>query len=105
MTGRQDTQREGGSKASPGNYLLHPTQLQVDMAAQEEVKMEAARKRAPKKAGRGAGEHCAEHRKDLNYGWPAGLMVPGVHACRAAKRYAGRTGPHKEEKCRGDIHY
>ncbi|MPC65463.1 hypothetical protein E2C01_059598 [Portunus trituberculatus] len=48
MAGRQDTQQECGSKASPGNLLLHPTQLCVAMVTQGEVEMEAARKRAPK---------------------------------------------------------
>ncbi|MPC52116.1 hypothetical protein E2C01_045978 [Portunus trituberculatus] len=49
MAGRQDTQRECGSKASPGHHLLHPTQLQAAMATQREVEMEAAKKWAQKK--------------------------------------------------------
>ncbi|MPC54481.1 hypothetical protein E2C01_048399 [Portunus trituberculatus] len=52
MAGRQDTQWECSSKASPGNHLLHPTQQRVAMVTQGEVEMEVARKWAPKKAGR-----------------------------------------------------
>ncbi|MPC69233.1 hypothetical protein E2C01_063450 [Portunus trituberculatus] len=84
MVGRQDTQQECGSKASPGNHFLHPTQLRVARVTQGEVEMEVARKQAPKKkkageARRGTGEHPAEHRKDLRYGWPAGPVVSCTH--------------------------
>ncbi|MPC48385.1 hypothetical protein E2C01_042156 [Portunus trituberculatus] len=49
MAGQQGTQRECGSKASPGNHLLHPTQLRVTMATLGEVEKKAAKKRAQKK--------------------------------------------------------
>ncbi|MPC41635.1 hypothetical protein E2C01_035237 [Portunus trituberculatus] len=52
MAGRQDTQQECGSKTSPGNHLLHPTQLRAAMATQGEVEKEAAKKRARKKGRR-----------------------------------------------------
>ncbi|MPC57840.1 hypothetical protein E2C01_051829 [Portunus trituberculatus] len=49
MAGRQDTQRECGSKASPRKHLLHPTQLRAAMATKGKVEMEAAKKRAQTK--------------------------------------------------------
>ncbi|MPC67213.1 hypothetical protein E2C01_061382 [Portunus trituberculatus] len=57
MAGQKDRQWEWGSKASPGNHLLHPTQLRVAMVTQGEVEMEPARKRTPKEAGRSEKRH------------------------------------------------
>ncbi|MPC74635.1 hypothetical protein E2C01_069003 [Portunus trituberculatus] len=56
MAGRQDTQWECGSKASPGNHLLHPTQLQAAMANQGELEMEAAKKWTQKEGRKKRGE-------------------------------------------------
>ncbi|MPC49936.1 hypothetical protein E2C01_043750 [Portunus trituberculatus] len=89
MAGRQDIQRECGSKASPGNHLLHPAQLQVAMVTQE-VEMEAARKRTPKKAGRSKKRHSSSKKSEesndhicqtKNPIVLSGLIFIGTNAC------------------------
>ncbi|MPC48202.1 hypothetical protein E2C01_041969 [Portunus trituberculatus] len=56
--------------------------------------MEAAKKRAQKRqeeVRRGAGEHRTEHRKDLRYGWPAGLVVSGHFPLLYKKKYSNKN--------------
>ncbi|MPC46295.1 hypothetical protein E2C01_040010 [Portunus trituberculatus] len=72
------TQWECGSKASPGNHLLHPTQLRVAMVNQGEVEMEAAKKRAPKKAGRSKKRCQAQKGSEI---WLASWAGGSWHAC------------------------